>query len=57
MQTEPREVVVDLRLERGPGAGAVDIFDPQQEPPPRRTRKIMGDGGGIGVTQMQRPGR
>ena len=54
-EPEPAQVLADLRLPLRPGAGAVDILDPEQEGPaprplPRHQR-------GIGMAQMQRAGR
>ena len=50
---EPREVLVNRRLELRPAARRVDVLDAQQEPPARGVRHLEIDQRGKRMTEMQ----
>ena len=55
-QPEPGEIVVDLLLPVQPAAGLVEIVDAQQEAATAVAGHVMGQQGGIGVSEMQGAG-
>jgi hypothetical protein len=56
-QPEPREILLDRRDEALAAARAVDILDTQQEAAARRPRVIVRLERGIGMAEVQPPGR
>ncbi len=50
---EPGEIVVDRLLVFGTTARLVDVLDPQQHPPARRSRQVVVEQRGQRVAEMQ----
>ena len=55
-QTQPCQILDNLRLPLRAAPLKIGILHPEQELPTRRPRAVMGEDGGIGMAQMQRPG-
>ena len=56
-QAEPAEAVEDLLLPFGPVASLIEIVDAQQERAALAARRVVREQRGMGVAEMQRPGR
>jgi hypothetical protein len=56
-EPEPEQVLRDPGDERLPRTSSVEILDPQQKPPARSARGVMGEDRREGVAEMEPPGR